>query len=251
MNLIPAFFQRRVWILSRDWLSELALFLFLPVILYLGIVVSLGGLVAPVLEAESFQVWVVPGIVFEVILVSAYFPLFVDVFQNRKVLSSFDSVSGSPNSSLSIVVAVIVSQLPDVILKGLIAAVIVQLLAGTMFSLLPFLGFLILAAILGFLVLNLALTISLITQRPFSHLFVAFVLLTFLTLSSGWIVPLEVYPLTVRPFFAALPTAMIAEGARALVFRKEIALLTWIIPLGVGLVWTLINASIFAKVSIQ
>lgn len=251
MNLIPAFLQRRIWILSRSWVSELALFLFLPVILYLAVFASLGRLVTGPLDVESYQVWVVPGIIFAVILMSAYFPLFVDVFQNRKILPFFDSVSGSPHSSLSIVGAMMISLLPDVVLKGLIAAIIVQLLAGTMFPLLPFLGFLVFAAILGFLILNLGLTLSLVTQRPFSHLFVAFVLLTFLIFSSGWIVPLNVFPESVLPFFSALPTAMLAEGGRALLFHREITFLTWLIPLGVGLAWTLVNAVIFAKVNIQ
>lgn len=251
MNLVPAFMQRRVWILSHGWLSELALSLILPVILYVAVVVSLGGLVTVPPEAKSFPVWAAPGIIFTVVLASAYFPLFVDLFQNRTLLPFLESVAGSPNSSLSIVTAVLTSLLPDVIVKGLVAAVIVQLLAGTMFPLVPFLGFLVFSAILGFLILNLSLSLSLLTRRPFSHLFTAFVLLLFVILSSGWIIPQTVFPSAVVPFFAALPTSLLAQGARDLIFRQEITFVSWLVPLAIGLVWTLVNGVIFARVNIR
>lgn len=251
MNLIPAFLQRRLWILSHIWLSELALALFLPVVFYLAVAVSLEGLVTVPLQAESFHIWVVPGIIFIVVLVWAYFPLLVDLLQDRKLHSFFESVAGSPNTPLSITGGIIVSLLPDVVIKALLASLIVQLLTGHMFAILPFIGFMVFASILGFLILNFSLTLSLVARRAFSHLLAGFVVLIFLIFSSGWIIPLDVFPKSVIPVFSVLPFALLAEGGRMLLFNREITVLTWLVPLAMGLVWTLVNAVIFARVSVK
>lgn len=251
MSLISVFLQRRLWILSHSWLSELALSLLLPVALYLAVAVTLGTLVEVPRKFVSFQVWVAPGIIFIVVMVSAYFPLFIDIFQNRRLLTFFESVSGSPNTPLSITSGVIISLLPEVVVKGVIAALVVQLLTGHVFPPIPFIGFLLFAAILGFLILNFALTLSLIARRPFSHLFSGFVLLTFVIFASGWVIPLDMLPSSISPIFSALPTAWLAEGGRALIFDRDITLLSWSIPLLTGLVWTLVNTVIFARVNSQ
>ena len=171
-----------MWIQTHRWLSELSLTLILPVGLYLCIAVGLRNIVQVSPGDVPFQAWILPGIVFIVALLSSYFPIFIDLFENRRLLPFFESIAGSPNSGLSIVTALAISLLPDVILRCLVAGIILQLLAGFALQVLPFLGLMFFVAILSVLVINLSLTITLMTRNSLTHLFGAFILLLFLIL---------------------------------------------------------------------
>ncbi|MFQ6673494.1 MAG: hypothetical protein ACE5GH_01760 [Fidelibacterota bacterium] len=249
MSLVPVFFRRRLWIRSHQWLSDLALSLVLPVILYLSIVLGFRNVVKVSPDVLPFQTWVLPGIMFIIVLVSSYFPVFADLFENRKFFPFYESISASPNSGLAVVTALAVSLLPDVILKTLVAGIILQFLGGSALPVLPFIGFFFFVVILGFLIINLALSLTLLIDSSSLHLSVIFILLIFLIVSSGWIIPLEYFPDSLSPLFAAFPTSQLMNGGRALLFHGELTLFTWLIPLVISLVWLALNSIIFVRVN--
>lgn len=249
MRLILTFFGRRMWVLRHHWMGELTLTLLLPVGVYLSVAMGLEGVIRVSPEGVPFRAWIQPGLVFIITLMAAYFPIFVDLFENRRVHPFLESISASPNSSLSIVVAMTVSLLPDVILKSLIAGIILQFLSGVAFEILPFIALVFFVAILGCLIINLSLTVTMLTASPLLHLVIAFFVSLFIIFSSGWIIPLDHFPSTLIPIFSWLPTAQLLEGGRRLLFSKEVTLLTWIVPLLISLIWLVVNSIIFRRVN--
>ncbi|MEE9166416.1 MAG: hypothetical protein V3U24_03005 [Candidatus Neomarinimicrobiota bacterium] len=249
MNLIPIYFRRRLWILRHLWLSELTLTLLLPVGIYVSIAAGLNSLVGVSQDGIPFRDWVVPGLVFVIALIAAYFPVFVEIFENRKIHPFLESVAASPNSSLTIVTAFTVSLLPEVIVKSLAAGVIVQLLGGSILRIFPFFGLMFFVLILGALVINLAFTVTILTSSSVLNLFVAFLISFFVVFASGWIVPIGSFPPSLSSFFSFLPTAQLLEGGRKLLFHNQVTFLTWLVPLGVSLVWIILNSILFRKVN--
>ena len=189
------------------------------------------------------------GLVFIFALVTSYLPVFIEIFENRKLHPFFESITASPNSSFAIVLALVISLLPDVILKSLIAGIILQALGGFILDIIPFLIFMFLVAILGFFIINLALTFSLFTASPVLHLFAAFLVSLFIVFSSGWIIPLDYFPPPLSSFFSYLPTAQLLEGGRQILFHHEFTLFTWFIPLVVSMIWLVLNSVFFRKVN--
>ena len=249
MRLISVFIRRRIWIFTHHWLSELSLSLLLPVAIYLSVSLGLAGVIKPPMGGVSFQAWIQPGLIFLVALIASYLPVFADLYEKGKIQSFLESVSASPNSSFAIVTGLTVSFVPDVVIKALISGIIFQLLSGEMLPILPFLGLMFFVAILSLFVVNLVLTLTLVMTNARLQLFTAFVISMFLIFSSGWIIPLDSFPSSLSPLLSFLPTTHLMEGGRLLLFRGEISFASWLIPLALSSLWSILNSAIYTKVS--
>jgi len=250
MKLIPIFFRRRLWILAHHWMSELALGLLLPVGIYFSIALSLNNVIKISPDGIPFRDWIQPGLIFIITLVNSYFPIFVEVFENRKLHPFFETVTASPNSSLAIVSALMISLLPDVIIKSLIAGIIFQILSGSLLEIIPFIFFIFFFTILSCLIINFALTLSLFTEKSTIHLFSAFFAFLFIIFSSGWIIPIDFLPSTLYTLFFFLPTTLLLEGGRQILFHQEYTVFTWLIPMVISFLWLILNTIFLKRVNI-
>ena len=251
MKLTAVFLRRRLWILGHHWLTELSLALLLPVVIYLSIVFGLRNILQTVIEGIPFEAWVQPGLVFVIVLVSSYFPLFSDLFENRRSQSFYESVMATPNSGAGVASAIIFAMVPEVLIRALIAITILQFLSGLFLPLLPMVGFLFFILLLTLLVENLAFSLTLATKSSVLHLFGVFIIFFAIVFSSGWIIPLESFPAALESAFSLLPTAMLAQGGRELIFNTHLNLLSWLVPLLLVTVWHLFNIFLFTKIMIR
>ena len=251
MKLTTLFFRRRLWILVHHWLTELSLTLLLPVVVYLSIVFGLKNILQNVIEGILFEAWVQPGLVFVVVLVSSYFPLFSDLFENRRTESFYESIMATPNSSMGLASALIFAMIPEVLIRAFIAIIILQFLSGLFLPILPMIGFLFFILIFALLVVNLSFTLALVTKSSVLHLFGVFTIFLAIIFSSGWIIPLESFPVSLENVFALLPTAMLINGGRELIFSMHLTLITWLVPLLIAIVWQLLNMFLFTRVMIR
>ena len=249
MRLIPVFFWRRMWILSHHWLGELALGLLLPVGIYFSVALSLNNVIRVSPDGIPFLDWIQPGLIFVIVLINSYFPIYIEIFENRKLHPFLETITASPNSSSAIVLALMVSLLPDVILKSLLAGIIFQLLSGSIMNFVPFFVFIFFIAILSCLVINLAITLSLLAKRPSHFLFSTFLIFLFIIFSSGWMIPLDFLPSTLYIPFSFLPTTQLLEGGRQILFHNKYTIFTWLVPVVISSIWLILNSVIFKKVN--
>ncbi|MBC8174685.1 MAG: ABC transporter permease [Candidatus Marinimicrobia bacterium] len=247
MTAIKAYIFRQWWIFRRSWFSEITLSIILPVALYLSIVVVFEQLLIVSPGDFPYPMWVFPGLLFTLITVMIYLSIYTDLSEGGRLIELSESITSTPNSSISIITAATLSVIPSVLLKSVLGGILLSLVIGFIPSIVSLIGLLLYMIILSLLISGIVITISLLTKRHVTHLGVAFIVFLFLFFLSGWIFPLEFMPSSLYSIFRYLPTTKLLEGCRMLLLDDQFTILTWLIPLGIGIVWLLINAVIYSR----
>ncbi len=247
MTAIKAYIFRQWWIFRRSWFSEINLSIILPVALYLSIVVVFEQLLIVSPGDFPYSIWVFPGLLFILITVMIYLSIYADLSERGRLIELTESITSTPNFSISIITAATLSVIPGALLKSVLGGILLSLVIGFIPSIISLIGLVLYMIILGLLISGIVITISLLTKRRVTHLSVAFIVFLSLFFLSDWIFPLEFLPLTLYSIFRHLPTTQLMEGCRVLLLGGQFTILTWLIPLGIGIVWLLINAIIYSR----
>ena len=244
---MQTFLLRRWWLFRRRIFSTMTFVVALPIIIHLALTLGIGNIILETITKFSYQKWLYPGLVLivnTIVIIPIIYREFFDLRVNSRTLIT---LSLTPLSKLQLIGLLLLTALAEATVFSMVAMTIFLYLMDLSLSILDLLYILVAMNIFGLIVSNGLITISLLTDRINTFFIVTFILFLFIIFSSELLVEFEFYPLRISAVLKNLPTSMISNWCRGLVFNGYFDWIFFLTPLGIGLVWTTINAVLLKR----
>ena len=244
---MQAFLLRRWWLFRRRIFSTLIFVVVLPILIHLALTVGIGNIFMETIEKFSYQKWLFPGLVMIVNTIMIIPIIYRDFFDSRINSRTLITLSLTPLSKIQLVGFLLLTALVEATIFSMVAMTIFLYLMDLSLSMLDLLYIIVAMNLFGLIVSNGLITLSLLTDRINTFFIVTFILFLFIIFSSELLVEFEFYPLRISAVLKNLPTSMISNWCRGLIFNGYFDWKLFLTPLGIGLVWTTINTALLKK----
>ena len=206
--MIVALLKRRLWLWKNRFLSGFFLVLIMPVIIFMMVSLPMENILVRSLLGVSYDIWVLPGLIF-IISSLVLFPLlhrdFFDLRIHNKVLGN---IALAPYSKNMMIMSYLFVAGMEALVAALISMVIYSGFISFPFSFSQF-GFMVLCLLLYILILgNLFITVSLLTESITSHLFITFMIFIIILFGSGLIIEFRFFPRVVETVLIFQPLSI-------------------------------------------
>lgn len=195
----------------------------------------------------SYQKWLYPGLVLIVNTVMIIPIIYRDFFDLRVNSRTLITLSLTPLSKIQLVGFLLLTALVEATIFSMVAMTIFLYLMDLSLSMLDLLYIIVAMNLFGLIVSNGLITLSLLTDRINTFFIVTFILFLFIIFSSELLFEFEFYPLRISAVLKNLPTSMISNWCRGLIFNGYFDWTFFLTPLVIGLVWTTINAVLLKR----
>jgi hypothetical protein len=195
----------------------------------------------------SYQKWLYPGLVLIVNTVMIIPIIYRDFFDLRVNSRTLITLSLTTLSKIQLVGYLLLTVLVEATIFSMVAMTIFLYLMDLSLSMLDLLYIIVAMNLFGLIVSNGLITLSLLTDRINTFFIVTFILFLFIIFSSELLVEFEFYPLRISAVLKNLPTSMILNWCRELIFNGYFDWTFFLTSLGIGLVWTTINAVLLKR----
>ena len=250
MNLFSAFFYRRLVTITHNWVGELSISLLLPIGIYSTLGFGLSNS-TPSLEYFPKLSWLIPGIILIISFAGALITIFNDIMKNKRITSLYGTLYASPSSLATSVFGITSSVLPEGIARAILGLIILEFIIGYAFSALGQILFLFLIIFSTLIGASIGLTLGILSKNSLSNQLVILLLLIGLGFCSGWFVPLEVFPESIQTILKILPTTVLGECSRAVLFGQIFPFSLLFIPVGTIGIFFLLNILLFPIISTE
>jgi len=244
---MQAFLLRRWWLFRRRIFSTLTFVGVLPILIHLALTVGIGNIIMETIAKFSYQKWLYPGLVLIVNTVMIIPIIYRDFFDLRVNSRTLITLSLTTLSKIQLVGFLLLTALVEATIFSMVAMTIFLYLMDLSLSILDLLYIIVAMNLFGLIVSNGLITLSLLTDRINTFFIVTFILFLFIIFSSELLFEFEFYPLRISTVLKNLPTSMISNWCRGLIFNGYFDWTLFLTPLGIGLVWTTINAVLLKR----
>ncbi len=244
---MQVFLMRRWWLFRRRIFSTITFVVALPILIHLALTVGIGNIIMETITKFSYQKWLYPGLVLivnTVMIIPIIYREFFDLRVNSRTLIT---LSLTPLSKLQLVGFLLLTALVEATIFSMVAMTIFLYLMDLSLSMLDLLYILVAMNLFGLIVSNGLITLSLSTDRINTFFIVTFILFLFTIFSSELLFEFEFYPLRISAVLKNLPTSMVSNWCRGLMFYGYFDWTLFLIPLGIGLVWTTFNTMLLKR----
>ena len=245
--MIQAFLLRRWWLFRRRMFTTLTFVVVLPILIHLALTVGIGNIFMETIEKFSYQKWLFPGLVMIVNTIMIIPIIYRDFFDSRINSRTLITLSLTPLSKIQLVGFLLLTALVEATIFSMVAMTIFLYLMDLSLSMLDLFYNLVAINLFGLIVSNGLITLSLLTDRINTFFIVTFILFLFIIFSSELLVEFEFYPLRISAVLKILPTSMISNWCRGLIFYGYFNWTLFLTPLCIGLVWTTINTVLLKR----
>ena len=245
--MIQAFLLRRWWLFRQRIFSTITLVVVLPIIIHLALTLGIGNIILETITRFSYQKWLYPGLVFivnTVVIIPIIYREFFDLRINSKTLIT---LSLTPLSKLQLIGLLLLTALIEATIFSMVAMIIFLYLMDLSLSMLDLLYIFVSMNLFGLIVSNGLITISLLTDRINTIFIVTFIFFFFIIFSSELLFEFEFYPHRISAVLDNLPTSMVSNWCRSLMFNGYFYWTLFLTPLGVGLVWIIFNSVLLKR----
>tara|TARA_B100000959_G_scaffold52598_1_gene54682 strand:- start:1699 stop:2340 length:642 start_codon:yes stop_codon:yes gene_type:complete len=199
------------------------------------------------LDKIPYEIWVFPGIVLLVSILSAYAVLYRDLFDLRIHKKSFIPITLAPYSKFYLVGGFLLTAIVESLIYGILSMIILSFLLSQSlhwysYIAIPLYGFTFL-----FLFVNLLLTISILSERITTFLSMIIILFFFMIFGTGILFEFEFYPKILGTVLTYNPFSLILSELRGFLFSNHINWIWILVPILTGFVWTWINGFILKR----
>ena len=244
---MQAFLLRRWWLFRHRKFTTLTFAVVLPILIHLALTLGIGNIFMETIEKFSYQKWLFPGLVMivnTIMIIPIIYREFFDLRVNSRTLIT---LSLTPLSKLQLIGLLLLTALIEATIFSIVAMIIFLYLMDLSLSMLDLFYNLVAINLFGLIVSNGLITLSLLTDRNNTFFIVTFIFFLFIIFSSELLVEFEFYPLRISAVLKNLPTSMISNWCRGLVFNGYFDWTFFLTPLGIGFVWTTINAVLLKR----
>ena len=244
---MQTFLLRRWWLFRRRIFSTMTFVVALPIIIHLTLTLGIGNIILETITKFSYQKWLYPGLVLivnTIVIIPIIYREFFDLRVNSRTLIT---LSLTPLSKLQLIGLLLLTALAEATIFSMVAMTIFLYLMNLSLSILDLLYILVAMNIFGLIVSNGLITISLLTDRINTFFIVTFIFFFFIIFSSELLFEFQFYPFRISAVFENLPTSMVSNWCRSLMFNGNFYWTLFITPLGIGLVWIIFNSVLLKR----
>jgi len=245
LNIFKAFLIRRIQYFYHHFLLEISISLLLPFIFMFSIGFVMSDL-SPNYDGFVDISWILIGIVFCISFSSSFLFVYNDMQIN--IINKFlDQINISPISQVSFIFFYLLSIAPLELIKSFLTLIILNLLIGVFFPIYFYVIFLFLVFINIFLAANLGFAFGILNLNYSLSNLITFSFLLFIFFSSCWLFPINFFPIQFANIIQFVPTYLIAEFLRSILFQYNFDLILLFSIIFFGLINYMLNIYIFSK----
>jgi|TARA_B100001079_G_scaffold61086_1_gene51782 ABC-type polysaccharide/polyol phosphate export permease len=228
-------------------MSTIAFAVLIPLLLHITLTMVMKNIFIYSLDKIPYEIWVFPGIVLLVSILSAYAVLYRDLFDLRIHKKSFIPITLAPYSKFYLVGGFLLTAIVESLIYGILSMIILSFLLSQSlhwysYIAIPLYGFTFL-----FLFVNLLLTISILSERITTFLSMIIILFFFMIFGTGILFEFEFYPKILGTVLTYNPFSLILSELRGFLFSNHINWIWILVPILTGFVWTWINGFILKR----
>ncbi|MDC0865682.1 hypothetical protein OAP50_01155 [bacterium] len=195
----------------------------------------------------AYEVWVFPAVIFLIASTSTFAIIYRDFFDLRIHKISFLSITIAPFKKTHLIVGFIITSIIESFFYVIITMITLKIimispLHWTVFLFTPIFTF-----IYTFLLANIIVTFSIISDRIFSFLSFSIILFFFIIFGNGFIIEFDLFPHNMGLILSFNPLSIILSELRNILFFNNFDWKLISIPILVALFWTLLNGNLLKR----
>tara|TARA_B100001564_G_C20666051_1_gene683852 strand:+ start:2086 stop:2835 length:750 start_codon:yes stop_codon:yes gene_type:complete len=240
--LIKALLLRRAWLIGNNLTTSVVILFLFPLSIFIFTNLALRKIPAIGLYDIEFDVWTYPSMIFLVAGLCILPSIFRDVFDLRVHKKVLSYLSLSPHSKRYMILSFSIVSIAESLIFGFVSIILFSALIPYPFGLIKTVGFILYFCIYVFLLSNVFITISILSDKLSTILISVFVFILFLLFGSGLIISLSYYPSSLENTLSALPLVMVIKAMQSYLFSGFINWVFTVIPLLTSLLLLSINS---------
>ena len=238
--------MRRFWLLRNRLVITAPIIILTPIAFHVFLSSVINNIYSSSPNGIPIESWLLPGVIFSFGSLTMLAILYRDLFNPQSNLQFLKLLSISPNSKFKIILAILLSSLVECLFYSIISTLTLLIFMPDPFSFSEFLSILFYLIFYLGLFGNCIITLSIYVQRGFTFLFLSFVFLQLLFVSSNILFEQQIYSQMMNMIFFNNPFNMLLYDLRYLIFFGETSFIWVAISIALSLLWVFLN-SLFLK----
>ena len=238
--------MRRFWLLRNRLVITAPIIILSPIAFHVFLSSLINNIYSSSPNGIPIESWLFPGVIFSFGSLTMLAILYRDLFNSQSNLQFLKLLSISPNSKFKIILGIILSSLIECLSYSIISTLTLLIFMPEPFSFSAFLSILFYLIFYLGLFGNCIITLSIFVQRGFTFLFLSFIFLQLLFVSSNVLFDQEIYSQIMNMIFFNNPFNMLLYDLRYLIFFGETNFIWVAISISLSLLWIFLN-SLFLK----
>ncbi len=222
-------------------MTTVSFMVMLPLLLHIGITMVMKNIVVQSIDQVPYDVWVFPGIILLIASVSTFSLIYRDLFDLRIHKKSFIPITLAPYGKTHLVIGFLVTSIIEslvyvIVAMGVLTVLLPEPLNWSAYFIVP-----LFTLLYTFLLGNLIITFSVLTDRISTYLSIAISMFLFILFATGVLVEFDFYPKTIGTLLSYFPLSMILSDLRGILFFNRVEWGPIMIPVATALGWTWLN----------
>ena len=238
--------MRRFWLLRNRLVITAPIIILTPIAFHVFLSSVINNIYSSSPNGIPIESWLLPGVIFSFGSLTMLAILYRDLFNPQSNLQFLKLLSISPNSKFKIILAILLSSLVECLFYSIISTLTLLIFMPDPFSFSEFLSILFYLIFYLGLFGNCIITLSIYVQRGFTFLFLSFIFLQLLFVSSNILFEQQIYSLMMNMIFFNNPFNMLLYDLRYLIFFGQTSFIWVAISIALSLLWVFLN-SLFLK----
>ena len=238
--------MRRFWLLRNRLVITAPIIILSPIAFHVFLSSVINNIYSSSPNGIPIESWLFPGVIFSFGSLTMLAILYRDLFNSQSNLQFLKLLSISPNSKFKIILGIILSSLIECLSYCIISTLTLLIFMPEPFSFSAFLSILFYLIFYLGLFGNCIISLSIYVQRGFTFLFLSFIFLQLLFVSSNILFDQEIYSQIMNMIFFNNPFTMLLYDLRYLIFFGETNFIWVAISIALSLLWIFLN-SLFLK----
>tara|TARA_B000000475_G_scaffold268418_1_gene260858 strand:+ start:7140 stop:7889 length:750 start_codon:yes stop_codon:yes gene_type:complete len=245
--LIKALIVRRFWLLRNRLLITVPIIVLTPIAFHVFLSSVLKNIYSFSPNGVSIESWLFPGVIFSFGSLTMLAIVYRDLFNPQSTLQFLKLLSISPNSKFKIIIGILLSSIIECLFYSFISTLVLLIFTPQPFTFFAFLSILFYLIFYLSLIGNFVITLSIFVQRGFTFLFLSFILLQLLFVSSNILFEHQIYSEVMNIIFFNNPFNMLLYDLRYLIFFEESSFVWIAISSLIALIWIFLNSMLLKR----
>ena len=245
--MIKALIIRRFWLLRNRLLITVPIIVLTPIAFHVFLSSVLKNIYSFSPNGVLIESWLFPGVIFSFGSLTMFAIVYRDLFNPQSTLQFLKLLSISPNSKFKIIIGILLSSIIECLFYSFISTLVLLIFIPQSFTLFAFLSILFYLIFYLSLIGNFVITLSIFVQRGFTFLFLSFILLQLLFVSSNILFEHQIYSEVMNIIFFNNPFNMLLYDLRYLIFFEESSFVWIAISSLIALIWIFFNSVLLKR----
>ena len=240
--MIKALLLRRIWLLGNNLTSSIVILFLFPLTIFIFTNLAFRKIPIVGLYDVDFDIWIYPSMIFLVTGLSILPSIFRDVFDLRVHNKVLPYLSLSPYSKRYMIFSFSIVSLVESIIVGFVAIILFSSIIPYPFGFIKTLGFIFYFFIYTFLLSNIFMMISILSDKLSTIFISLFTFIFFILFGSGLIISPDFYPPSIDATLSLLPLVMCVKSMQSYLFSGFVNMTSTTIPIFTSVLLLIINS---------